>query len=152
VPTLEPGASPLAAPSLSGTITLPEGAVLPEDAVVRIELLDISRADAPATVVTVQELTAAVLTEAGIPFSMEYDAAAILEEAVYSLGVRIEDATGAPLFVAGTVVPVITAGNPTEGLEIPVIEVQGPVEPGSSVEPMTSQEPLATEAVASPSA
>jgi putative lipoprotein len=146
VPTLLPSASPLAAPSVSGTVILPEGATLPADALVRVELLDISRADAPATVIAVQELSAAGLADAGIPFAVEYDPASILEESVYSLGVRIEDAAGAPLFVAGTVVPVITGGNPTEGLEIPVIQVEG------AVDPVASEVPMATGALASPSA
>ena len=59
-----------------------------------------------------------------IPFAVEYDTAAVQEGALYSIGARINDGAGNLLFVSTTTNPVITQGNPTEGVEILVQPVQ----------------------------
>ena len=54
---------------------------------------------------------------------MAYDPDEIVDNHTYSMNVRIEDADGSLLFINDTHIPVITNGNPTSDVEVPVIEV-----------------------------
>lgn len=121
-----PLVSPAAAATISGTIVLPIGAVLPPGSTWTVQIQDTTLVDAPATIIG--EVTADVAdpSAAEIPFEIPYDPALIDEAATYTLHAVIEDATSAMLFTNDTAVPVITGGAPTSAVTIDVITVTGP--------------------------
>lgn len=107
--------------SITGTVTYRQRIALPPDAVVTIRIEDVSRADAPAEIIGEQ----VIKTEGAqvpIPFRVTYDPGQIVENHSYSLRVRIEDGTGKLLFINDTNVPVITGGNPTQDIEVIVVQ------------------------------
>ncbi len=106
---------------MSGTILLPESSTLPEDALITVELQDTSRADVPAEVLGEQVITG--VTHSSIPFTVAYDPSQIQSNHSYSISVRITDVDGNLLFINDTNIPVITRGNPTENVLVPVIKV-----------------------------
>ena len=107
---------------MTGVVTLPEGAVVPEGALWTLQLQDTSLADAPALVLA--EVGGVVDPAAPeISFEIPYDAAAILDTNTYTLQARIQDAAGSLLFVNDTAIPVLTGGAPSEGLSVPVVAV-----------------------------
>ena len=118
-------ASTLGAAAVTGQVTYLARMALPDDAVVTVSIHNAQLADAPPEMTLLGEQ---VIPTAGsqvpIPFAVEYDPAAVQEGALYSIGARINDGAGNLLFVSTTVNPVITQGNPTEGVEILVQPVQ----------------------------
>jgi uncharacterized lipoprotein YbaY len=104
-----------------GQVIALEGRVLPEGAVVYIQLADVSLADAEAEIIAEQ-----VIRDAKgfpIPFSMSYDPGDILVENTYAVQVRIEDDTGNLVFTNNTTNNVITRENPSD-LDVMVETVQ----------------------------
>ena len=75
---------------VTGTVTYRERIALPPTAVLKVQLVDVSRADAPATVIGEQ-----VIPTAGkqVPFAFEivYDPARIESNHSYAVQARIED-------------------------------------------------------------
>jgi putative lipoprotein len=110
------------ADTVSGIIILPDGASVPEGATIQVEVRDTSLADAAATTMGQQIIDGDGQTGT-IDFEVEYDADEIIDNHTYTMSVRIEDADGSLLFINDTSIPVITNGNPTEGVEVPVITV-----------------------------
>jgi putative lipoprotein len=108
--------------TVTGTVTYLQKIALPSDAVVKVQILDVSKADAPAEVIGEQVIET---KGAQVPFSftVPYDSNQIVDTHTYSLQVRIEDATGTLLFINDTIVPVITRGNPTQDVEVIVVPV-----------------------------
>lgn len=88
--------SPLSAETLRGTVTYRERMALPPGAEVEVKLVDVSRADAPATVLG--ETTLQSDHAAPFPFALDYDAAAIVPNHSYALQARIT-AGGQLLFI-----------------------------------------------------
>jgi putative lipoprotein len=129
---------------VTGVVTLPEGAVVPEGALWTVQLQDTSRADAEAVVIDEAD---GVVDPAStdIPFEIAYDAATILDTNTYTLQARLEDASGTLLYVNDTAIPVLTGGAPSEGLIVPVIAV----EPAASV---AAEASVAPGSVSSPEA
>jgi putative lipoprotein len=131
-------AAPVEAAVVSGTVTLPADAVVPEGATWSIRVEDTSLADAPATLIAEQSgVLDAAVTE--IVFDVPFDPAVIDEMLTYTLRVTIEDAAGNLLFTNDTSIEAITGGVPAADIEVPVIAV-------------TAVEPEASMAAASPSA
>ena len=98
--------------SVSGTVAYRERIALPPTAVIKVQLVDVSRADAPAVVVGEQ------LIEAGgrqVPFAFKipYDPARIDQRYTYAVQARIEDG-GRLLFINDQHYAVITRGAPTD--------------------------------------
>jgi putative lipoprotein len=96
---------------VSGTISYRERIALPPHAVIKVRLVDVSRADAPAIVLGEQ------VFEAGgrqVPFRFEipYDATAIDQRMSYAVQARIEQ-DDRLIFVSDQHYPVITRGSPT---------------------------------------
>lgn len=108
--------------TVSGTVTYREKIALPPDAVVIVQIQDISLADAPATVIGEQIIQT---DGAQVPFAFEipYDPAEIEARRTYSLAARIEDGSGNLLFINDTVTPVINKDNPTKDIEVVLIIV-----------------------------
>jgi putative lipoprotein len=108
--------------TVSGMITNVDSAEIPEGATVTVQIQDTSLADAPATLIGEQIIT----TPGQFPIAYEvaYDPTQIVNP-VYTMSARITAADGSLLFINDTSIPVITNGNPTENVEIPVIQVVG---------------------------
>lgn len=101
--------------NLSGTINYRERIALPAGAVIDVKLQDVSRADAPATVLAEQQIVTRS-EQVPIPFKLEYNPADIQPGHRYTVGVRIE-IDGKLRWITQTMHPVIHNG-PTEGVEV----------------------------------
>jgi putative lipoprotein len=97
--------------SVTGSVTYRERSALPPDAVVRVQLSDVSRQDAAAIPVA-----QATLTPAGrpvpLPFELRYDPKAIDSTHTYAVRASIESG-GRLIFTTTTLSTVITRGRPT---------------------------------------
>lgn len=104
---------------VTGSVTYRERIALTNAAIVEVELLDVSVADAPAAVISSQR----VRNPGQIPvhFRLEYRAAAIDDTHRYTVQARIFEG-GQLAFATDTPYPVITQGNPrvVEVVTIPV--------------------------------
>ena len=108
--------------AVTGQVTYLERMALPPEAVVKVQLQDVSLADAPATVIGEQ-----IIPTNGqqVPFLFEvtFDPGVIKDSNTYSLNVRIEDGAGNLLFINAQSYPVITRGNPIFGVEVVVDKI-----------------------------
>ncbi len=130
------------ADTVSGQVTQADSVPMPDGAKAIIKIEDTSLADAPVETIGEQ-----VIEDPGsFPFDyeVEYDADDIVDNHSYGMNIRIEDANGSLFFINDTAVKVITNGNPTEDVDVPVIAVGGetPLEP--EVEPTAMPEIPAT--------
>jgi putative lipoprotein len=96
---------------VTGTVTYLQRIALPPTAVIKVQLIDVSRADASATVLGEQLITAGGKQ---VPFAFEipYDPAKIDQRFSYAVSARIEDG-GKLLFINDQRYAVITRGAPT---------------------------------------
>lgn len=96
---------------VNGTLTYRERIALPPDAEIQVQLVDISRADAPATVLSSVTFTA---NGGQVPFrfALPFDPAQIDERNTYAVQARIT-VDGELRFITTQVNAVITRGNPT---------------------------------------
>jgi putative lipoprotein len=100
--------------AVTGEAFYRERIALPPDTVFRVQLQDVSLADAPAT--TLSEVTTdAAGAGPPFPFSLPYDPAQIDERFTYAVRADVS-AAGRLLFTTTQHYPVITHGNPTAGL------------------------------------
>lgn len=113
----------MAAASVTGTIVLPDGSVLPDSAEVSVEIQDTSRADALALTVGQSTFTVTDPSVTEVPFEVAYDPADIKDAFTYTLNVRIEDEAGDLSFTNDTATPVITNGAPTSDVVVEVIDI-----------------------------
>lgn len=98
--------------SVTGTVTYRQRIALPDNAIVQVQLLDVSRQDAAATVLGEQTITP---NGKQVPFEFEipYDPAQI--QAGHSYAVQARITVGGQLrFVNTSSYPVITNGNPNQ--------------------------------------
>ncbi len=106
-----------AQPQISGTVTYLERIALPENATIRVQLLDVSMADTQAPVIGETSLTAAG-RQVPFAFSLAYPEDAVQENHAYGLSARITDPEGKLLFITDTHIPVLSAGTPEKDIEI----------------------------------
>lgn len=112
-------------PSVTGTVLAPPEAPsidqLPPDAVLTVTLEDISRADAPSTVLNVQEFD---LVDETLPvaFALSYELGDIADGNTYRVAARVTS-SGDLLMISNTIIPVITNGAPTGGVEVPLADI-----------------------------
>ena len=111
-----------AQPQVTGTITYLERIALPDDAVVRVQIQDVSLADAPSITIGEQVIVTGG-AQVPIPFAVSYPAAVIEGNHRYSLSARITDGDGNLLFINDTYVPVITGDNPVSDIEMVLVKV-----------------------------
>lgn len=107
VPDAPGGSAPT---QVTGSVTYRERIALPPTAEIKVRLVDVSRADAPAVLLAEQSIVAAG-RQVPFAFALDYDAAAINPAHSYAVQVRIEDA-GRLLFISDTHHPVITRDQP----------------------------------------
>jgi putative lipoprotein len=112
-----PRASP---PVVTGVIRPPERMTVPSDAVVDVQLLDVSRADAPAIVLARQEISTGG-QRPPFPFALRYDPAMLQRGHLYTVSARIRT-PGRLLFVSDSHNPVLTGGAPAT-VDVAVIPV-----------------------------
>jgi putative lipoprotein len=108
--------------AITGTIEFKDGGELPAGAIVVVQLLDVSIADAKAEVLGKQEIKDA--KKFPIPFRVEYDPAKVkLRGLRYSIGVRIT-VDGKLAYINDTNIAVISNGAPTKDVKAPVIKIK----------------------------
>ncbi len=95
---------------VTGTVTYRERVALPPGAVIKVQLVDVSRADAPAIVLGDQLIEAAG-RQVPFEFAVPYDPARIDERMSYAVQVRIE-AGERLLFINDQHHAVLTRGAP----------------------------------------
>lgn len=78
--------------TVTGTVTFRERIALPPGAVVTVRVVDVSRADAPATVLAATAIT--VEGQVPVPFTVTVDAADVDERASISVWARLRSAVG----------------------------------------------------------
>ncbi len=102
--------------TISGQVTYLQRIALPEGAVVTVQLLDVSRADAAAVILGEQVIVAQ--TQVPIPFSISYDPASVQDNLTYALQASIRDGQGDLWFTTTTAHFVLTRGNPSDNVEL----------------------------------
>ena len=105
-----PGTSGSASAQVTGTVTYLERIALPPSAVIKVQVVDVSRADAPAVVLG-EQLIEAAGKQVPFSFAIAYDPAGIDERMSYAVQARIE-AGGRLLFISDQRYAVITRGAP----------------------------------------
>jgi len=118
-----PSPAPVPAPyaTLTGTVVYRQRIALTPEAVVQVELRDVSRADAEAPLVARQ-----IIERPGqvpIAFAIPYADADVDPRHAYAVSARITD-RGQLQFVTDTRIPVLTDGAPRDGVEILVVPVK----------------------------
>lgn len=105
-----PAGGGAAAARVTGTVTYLQRVILPPGAVVKVQLVDVSRAGAPAVVLGEQLITGGGRQ---VPFAFEipYDPAKIDQRFTYAVQARIEN-DGKLLFINDQRYAVITRGAP----------------------------------------
>ncbi len=96
---------------VTGTVTYLQRIALPPSATIKVQLIDVSRADAPATVLGERVITAGG-KQVPFSFTIPYDPAKIDQRFSYAVSARIEDG-GKLLFINDQRYAVITRGAPT---------------------------------------
>lgn len=96
--------------TVTGTVFYRERIALPPGATVTVQLVDMSIADAPATVLAKETITPT--TQVPIPFTLSYDPKLILKTHTYAVQARIE-VEGKLRFISTTANGVITNGRPS---------------------------------------
>ena len=95
---------------MSGTVTYPQGSVLPPDAIVYIDLMDVSPMEDSSGDMIARK-TVPNPSQGSIPFELEYNPAQISSNHTYAILVQIA-ANHQVLFRNTSAYPVITRGNP----------------------------------------
>jgi uncharacterized lipoprotein YbaY len=120
-----PDSATLPAPTgvLTGTVTYRQRIALPPDAVIDVQLQDVSLQDVPATVIAAERYVAAG-RQVPFPFELTYDPAAIISQHTYAVAARIT-VDGKLRWINTQRYPVLTGGAPVTGVEIIVESVGG---------------------------
>jgi putative lipoprotein len=95
---------------VTGTVSYRQRIALTPDAIVEVKLLDVSRADGPATTVAEQTIKPAG-RQVPIAFELQYDPARINQRSRYAIQARILEG-GQVRFANSQAYPVITGGRP----------------------------------------
>lgn len=103
---------------VSGRVRLPAGQSVPADAIVLVELRDVSVADARAMLVAKKEIRDAA-GKSEVPFSLGYDDARVKSGNSYAVSSRVTQ-KGKLLFINDTHVPVITGGAKSRDVVVAV--------------------------------
>ncbi len=96
---------------VTGTVTYRERIALPPTAVIKVQLVDVSRADAPAIVLGVQ-VTHSAGKQVPFAFEIQFDPSRIEANYSYAVQARIEQ-DGKLRFISDRHYAVITGGAPT---------------------------------------
>ena len=108
---------------LTGTVTYLQRIALPPNAVIDVQLQDVSLQDAPATVIASERYIAAG-RQAPFPYELTYDPAGIDPKRTYAIAARIT-VDGKLRWINTQHHPVLTGGAPATDVEIIVESVGG---------------------------
>jgi uncharacterized lipoprotein YbaY/uncharacterized membrane protein/heat shock protein HslJ len=126
---------------VSGTVLYRERMALPPGATIVVRLQDVSRADAPAELLAEQTIASSG-RQVPIPFELRYSSVRIDASHRYALRAEIRDADGTLLFATTEHHAVLTAGAPTEGVDVRVQRVGAtPPEPPPNGAPQAGVPP-----------
>lgn len=114
--------------AVTGTVNFDAGVALPDDAVLTVQIQDVSLQDVAATIIAEQVIPLQG-QQPPLSFAVDYDPATILPANTYSLAARITDASGAPLYISNAITPVLTRNNPSVNVPVTVVPVAGAVSP-----------------------
>jgi uncharacterized lipoprotein YbaY len=98
--------------TLTGTVTYLARMALPPQTVIQIQLQDVSRADAPATIIAQEKFTLGE-RQVPVPFTLKYNPAKIDDKHTYTLIARVSIGTELK-FTTDQAFRVLTQGNPTK--------------------------------------
>ena len=115
-------ASPRHESSVTGSLTYLERIALSENAEISIQLQDVSRADAPATIIG-EEKFVSDGKQVPFPFAVKYNPDEIIENHSYIVRGEIR-VDGNLMFTTTESHPVITRGNPTSEIELILSQVK----------------------------
>lgn len=104
--------APAAGNTLTGTITYLARMALPPQAVIQVQLQDVSRAGAPAQSIAEEKFTLGD-RQVPVPFTLKYNPAKIDAKHTYGVSARVMIGTDLK-FISGQAYPVITRGNPSK--------------------------------------
>lgn len=107
---------------VSGTVTYRQRSALPPGAILTVSIIDVSRADAPATTIAETRIPTAG-KQVPLPFDLAYDRTKIVDRNRYAVRAEIRDGERL-LFTTDTSVPVITQNNPRT-VEVTLVPVGG---------------------------
>lgn len=102
---------PPATESVTGTVSYLQRMALPTNAVIEVQLSDISLADAPAKVIAEQTINLGQ-RQVPVPFALTFDPAKIDSKHTYSMSAKIT-VDGELSFITDKSYPVLTNGNPS---------------------------------------
>jgi heat shock protein HslJ len=105
---------------ITGVVIYRQRIALPEDAVITVQLRDVSLMDVASQLMG-EEVIQINGRQVPVPYRVTYDTGEVDERNTYSMSARIEDGAGKLLFISDTVMPVITHGAPTKDVEIVVV-------------------------------
>ena len=122
----EPGITPggIGTATVTGTVTYRERIALTSQAVVEVQLLDVSLADVPAKRIARQTIWPT--HQVPIPFELSYDPVSIDARMTYAVHATIRDG-GKLLFTTDRHYPVLTRGGPRH-VDLVLVRVQRPGE------------------------
>jgi len=102
---------PLNTQEVTGTVTYLQRIALPPNAVIQVQLADVSRADAPANIIAEQTINLGQ-RQVPVPFSLTVDPAKIDSKHTYSVSAKVT--VGVELrFISDQSYPVLTNGKPS---------------------------------------
>jgi putative lipoprotein len=110
--------------AVTGIIDHPHRMVLPSGSVINVLLMDTTKAGSPGKKIA-EEVIKSEGEEIPMPFVVVYDPGRINEEHTYSITVKVLDEAGKLVYTNQDSVPVITLGNPTQHIDVPVTLVDG---------------------------
>ncbi len=102
--------------TVTGELWYRERIALLPDVVVEVKLVDVSKQDVPATVISEQTIKSP--GQVPIAFVVAYDTEGIIPNHRYCIQARILEADGKLIFITTQAYPVITLGNPTSNVSI----------------------------------
>jgi len=104
--------------SVTGTVFYQENITLGPDAVLVVRIQNESLMDAPPEVTVIAQAFIPDPGQVPIAYEVFYDPADVDPRAIYGVRARIEDGSGALLFINTQQVAVITHDNPTDDVEV----------------------------------
>lgn len=113
---------------VGGTVSYLQRIALPPNAVMQVQLLDVSGANAPAIVIAEEKIMLSK-RQAPVPFTLSFDPAKIDAKHAYSVMAKIT-VNGKLWFESDQAYPVLTRGNPAQ-----VKMILNPMEPGGVAKP-----------------
>jgi uncharacterized lipoprotein YbaY len=111
--------------ALSGSVTYRQRIALPPNAMLTVEVADVSRADAPATVLAAS-MTLTGGRQVPLPFTLIYNPELIEDRYTYAISARIM-VDGQLAWRSTTQQPVLSRGAPADNVTVVVEQIPRPV-------------------------